>query len=64
MIVFKEKKLVCHSCCKEIEEGEELIIRLKLPTRSRMPVGVLDKVLVKNASEILCNQCVQQNVSE
>ncbi|MES1050031.1 hypothetical protein FOA24_11520 [Bacillus thuringiensis] len=64
MSFFKEVKLVCHICCKEIVEGKEFIVRLNLPTKSRMPVGVLDKVLVKNAKEILCDRCNQQNTSE
>ncbi|MED1305576.1 hypothetical protein P4U65_34930 [Bacillus pacificus] len=59
---FKEAKLVCSICSKEIDEGEEFIVRLNLPTKSKMPVGVLDKVLVKNAKEILCNRCHQKNV--
>ncbi|PGE92702.1 hypothetical protein COF51_02145 [Bacillus pseudomycoides] len=64
MSFFKEAKLVCHICFKEIVEGEEFLVRLNLPTKSRMPVGVLDKVLVKNAKEILCDRCNQQNTSE
>ncbi|TXR64399.1 hypothetical protein DM800_14320 [Bacillus sp. AY18-3] len=58
---FKEAKLICSICSKEIGEGEEFIVRLNHPTKSRMPVGVLDKVLVKNAKEILCDRCHQKN---
>lgn len=59
----KEKKLVCYICSKEIIEGEEFVTRLNLPTKSLMPVGVLDKVLVKHAKEILCKQCHQQSTN-
>ena len=54
---FKEVNLTCSNCGREIKENEPFTVTLKLPSKKKMPVGVLDKVLAKHAEKILCTQC-------
>lgn len=57
---FKEANLVCSNCQTEIKEHEEFVVRLELPAKKSMQVGVFDKVLGKQAKEILCRRCDQK----
>jgi hypothetical protein len=54
---YKEANLKCSNCGNQIKENELFSVTLTLPSDSKMPVGVLDKVLAKQAKEILCSNC-------
>lgn len=54
---FKDVKLTCSKCGKEIKENELFTVTLTLPSKKKMPVGVLDKVLAKRSEQILCRKC-------
>jgi len=54
---FKDVKLQCSRCGKEINENDEMTVAIRMPNKRRMPVGPLDRVLSKFAHEILCTKC-------
>lgn len=57
MIFLKMFDLTCSNCGKEIKESEPFTVTLSLPSKKKMPVGVLDKVLARQAEKILYTQC-------
>lgn len=55
--MFKKKALRCHSCDRVIEEGEEFIVFLKMPSAAKMPYGMLDVSIAKHSDNVVCKNC-------
>ncbi|WP_165769116.1 hypothetical protein [Virgibacillus profundi] len=55
--MFGDKSLKCTVCNKNIEVNESIVVELKLPSQLKMPYGMLDAALRKQADRIICSNC-------
>ncbi|QJX80284.1 hypothetical protein FDZ14_29765 (plasmid) [Priestia megaterium] len=54
---FFNRELRCSNCNKLFQAGDKVFVSLVLPSKSMMPVGVLDKVLSKHSEKVFCTIC-------
>lgn len=55
--MFK-RKLYCSECNREVQPGEEIYAKMKVPQYAGM---VEIKAYLKKESEILCKDCIENN---
>lgn len=56
-LLFK-RKLYCSECNREVQPGEEIYAKMKVPQYAGM---VEIKAYLKKESEILCKDCIENN---